>query len=286
MSTTVLPVLTHVSNNEHWNLDRLSGTGDATVTLYWEDAAWSGINDCSSLKIAHFNAADSSWENNNDASTTYGSCSGSAAGYITTNSVVTSFSPFTFGSLSGSLNPLPIELIRFEAQVTEVTEVKLSWETASEINNDYFVTQRSLDGINWEDLNQIEGAGNSTTILYYSDLDRNPYKGVVYYRLKQVDFDGAISYSEIQSVLINQMGTTNEVLIVPNPCTNFCNVVLKNEQSINKIEVVDLTGKVVQCISTIENKQTTFVIDFSTLVSGVYFIKIDGIATSQKVIKQ
>lgn len=286
MSTTVLPVLTHVSNNEHWNLDRLSGTGDATVTLYWEDAAWSGINDCSSLKIAHFNAADSSWENNNDASTTYGSCSGLASGYITTNSVVTSFSPFTFGSLSGSLNPLPIELIRFEAQVTEVTEVKLSWETASEINNDYFVTQRSIDGINWEDLNQIEGAGNSTTFLYYTDLDRNPYKGVVFYRLKQVDFDGVISYSEIQSVLINQIGTINEVLIVPNPCTNFCTVVLKNEQSINKIEVVDFTGKVVQCTSTIDNKQATFMIDFSTLVSGVYFIKIDGIAISQKVIKQ
>ncbi|NRA10572.1 MAG: hypothetical protein HRT57_01295 [Crocinitomicaceae bacterium] len=79
-----------------------------------------------------------------------------------------------------------MELIHFSAKYDAVNTVQLNWSTASEINNDLFTVERSKDG-----------AGNANSTLTYYDLDRNPLNGISYYRLKQTDFDGSISSSEI-----------------------------------------------------------------------------------------
>lgn len=94
---------------------------------------------------------------------------------------------------------LPIELIGFNASSIKEGN-NISWVTASETNNNYFILEKSNDAINFETLNVEIGAGNSTTISNYSYIDTNPYH-LTYYRLKQVDYNGKETYSSIISVL-------------------------------------------------------------------------------------
>lgn len=109
---------------------------------------------------------------------------------------------------------LPIGLIDFSASLNEET-VQLDWQTTSEINNDYFTVERSIDGIEWEVVNLTNGAGNSSSILTYQSLDYNPYPRITYYRLKQTDFDGAFSYSGIQAVnMLNNESLNNVIELI------------------------------------------------------------------------
>lgn len=210
-------VLRKISRKEYWTLDEVDPTVDATVTLYWEDASFSYINDCSTgdLKIAHWNGA--AWENNNDAVTVTGTCGGATAGTISTNLDVTSFSPFTFASRTDKfhVNPLPIELLSFNAKPNG-NKVDLMWVTASEINNDYFTLERTTDGVNFEVVGTVKGNGNSTKVINYSSEDNVPYSGVSYYRLKQIDFDGKFTYSDLKMI---SFGTDSDFSfnIYPNP---------------------------------------------------------------------
>ncbi len=213
---TQTPPLNNVSRLEYWNLDRLVGTGNAAVSLYWEDSNFSDINDCSNsdLRIAHWNTGSSQWENNNNSVTTAGTCTGSSAGFITTNAVVTAFSPFTFGSLSSFVNPLPVELIQFTGQLNNVGETELQWTTATEISNDYFTLQRSRNGKDFEWLVDIDAAGTSYENKKYDFVDREPFEGINYYRLKQMDFDQSYTYSKIISVVKEE---EVQFSIYPNP---------------------------------------------------------------------
>ncbi len=85
--------------------------------------------------------------------------------------------------------PLPIDLVSFNSEVS-LDGVVLKWVVASQVNNDRFEIQKSLDLVNWEIIKTVTGAGNSNTQMSYSILDQNPSKGYSYYRLNQVDHDG------------------------------------------------------------------------------------------------
>lgn len=108
-------------------------------------------------------------------------------------------------SSSGSTCPsctsvLPIELIEFNA-VRSRQFVELTWETASEKNNNYFTIERSIDGASFAPIGTLTGAGNSSNKLSYKLIDSTPIEDKVsYYRLKQTDFDGTYTYSVIVSV--------------------------------------------------------------------------------------
>lgn len=94
---------------------------------------------------------------------------------------------------------LPIELYSFEGNSYNITN-NLTWVTLSEINNDYFVIQRSSDGYDWENIGKVYGAGTSLEKNSYSFNDDN-YKNVInYYRLKQIDFNGGYKYSDIITI--------------------------------------------------------------------------------------
>jgi len=99
---------------------------------------------------------------------------------------------------------LPVELVNFRATATEFGNL-LQWETASERDNDFFEVQRSGDTQNWEAVAKIPGNGNSDVIISYEYLDLNPQPGRNFYRLKQVDFDGAFEFSYIVSVITGQL---------------------------------------------------------------------------------
>lgn len=90
---------------------------------------------------------------------------------------------------TGGEVPLPVELLSFNAELNN-GQVNLEWATASEFNNNYFIIQRSIDGVSFEDIIHVTGSGNSSMVKKYSTVDYDPYSGVSFYRLKQVDYNG------------------------------------------------------------------------------------------------
>ncbi|HNP18635.1 MAG TPA: T9SS type A sorting domain-containing protein, partial [Fulvivirga sp.] len=199
--------LNNISGSEYWNLSNTGTASDADVTLFWKDQARSEIDNAADLQIAHYNGTH--WENLGQSSINF-----SDPGSITVTGV-SSFSPLTFGSESSSSNPLPVELTSLEAFVTS-NSVIIKWSTASEVNNDHFVIERSHDGLEFKKIGTIQGNGSTTELNKYQFEDHSPIIGSSYYRLKQVDFDGKSQDSNLLSVNFDQL----KYSIFPNPITN------------------------------------------------------------------
>ena len=94
--------------------------------------------------------------------------------------------------------------------------VDLTWKTATEINNDYFTVERSYNGIDYEFVANVKGAGNSNQVVSYSYSDLNADSKTSYYRVKQTDFDGKYTYSNIISVLPVEI-SEKTITVYPNP---------------------------------------------------------------------
>lgn len=121
---------------------------------------------------------------------------------------------YTLGSIE--VAALPITLISFEANVYKEDQVKIDWTTASEQNNAFYTIERSTNGTDFETVSSIDGAGNSTSLLFYSYIDVNPIVGLSFYRLKQTDLNGEFAYSEIRSVKVEYRFESSYKLY-PNP---------------------------------------------------------------------
>lgn len=108
-----------------------------------------------------------------------------------------------------NISSLPVHLIEFQTECTDESTF-IKWTTASEKNNDYFTIERSYNGLNFEAIAHIEGAGNSNDLMRYVYEDVL-FPTTVYYRLKQTDFDGTYTFSKIISATcgINQQYTLN-----------------------------------------------------------------------------
>lgn len=95
-------------------------------------------------------------------------------------------------------NALPVDLVYFSVEQKE-NSVHLNWETSSELNNDFFLVQRSQDAKDWKTLGLVNGHSTTLESQYYSFMDELP-SGRVFYRLKQVDFNGQYEYSSIKEL--------------------------------------------------------------------------------------
>ena len=164
----------------------------------------------------------------------------------------------------------PIDLLFFEAYTIE-SAVELKWTTASEENNDYFTIERSQDGELWEFVTQTQGAGNSNYNIDYQYIDNQSLSGLFYYRLKQTDYDGAYTYSEIVAVKRNEMKEIS-MRVSPNPAIN--RIVLDVEYaSIQEIEIYNMMGQIVSSnVRITANGSDSYSLDISSLPIGVYII--------------
>ena len=162
-------------------------------------------------------------------------------------------------------NPLPIELISFTACELD-NEVLLKWQTASEINNDLFMVEKSKDAIFWQISNELAGAGNSNNVITYISKDFDPCPGVNYYRLKQIDFDGKFSYSDIISLNVqNQQRSLTYV--------DYLNGKLKiitNERNPIPIFITNLKGEQLKF-----NRVGINTFNISSVTAGVYIVYFD-----------
>lgn len=187
------------------------------------------------------------------------------------------------GPLSGPLTlgvALPIELIAFEAHL-EGNQVKIEWSTATEKNNDYFTIERSINGLTFEEIAEVPGAGNSNKKLDYETVDFEPSQGVSYYRLKQTDYDGKYEYFDMIAISYELAANNNCVLTVyPNPCLGRCTIALGECEHVDRsrviVEVFDVAGnKVYQKLpSTNSDGSFSFSLDAkNNLAPGVYVVR-------------
>lgn len=171
--------------------------------------------------------------------------------------------------------PLPIELISFTAHVNN-DEVTIKWITATEINNDYFTIERSSDIKNWEVITTLNGAGNSTQIIEYYEVDYSPLSGISYYRLKQTDYDGKYTYSNVVPVKYENT-TQGNMNLFPNPIAAGETLNLSFDE-IEEDEVLvvlrDITGKEFysKLFIGIENNNLIGLPIEKAIPSGIYLI--------------
>jgi hypothetical protein len=175
---------------------------------------------------------------------------------------------FFIGSINSVNTPLPVTLISFSASVAN-GEVVLKWTTAEEINNDHFTILRSKDGLGWENIQKIQGAGTSGSSISYSTTDPSPFTGTSYYRLMQTDMDGKSTYSYIISVSIG--GQPTEIIVYPNPATDQITIILPSSDKY-EVNLVNINGQMV-CTPLINNG-TRLNLNVSRLNPGIYFIEI------------
>jgi hypothetical protein len=203
-----------------------------------------------------------------DGVTLHGRALSSFGGITTHNATV----------ISDSCALLPIELLEFKGECNN-QNIELKWVTASEINNDYFSIERSIDGINWLFIAKVNGAGNSLSIKNYSYTDVRQYKNNSYYRLKQTDFDGAFKYSAI-IVIEKCEEEINELAIYPNPANETLNLSYEGEISqILSTSIYNVLGEMVYYSESYQSK-----IVFENKLNGNYFLHVN--TTSKNIVKK
>ena len=170
---------------------------------------------------------------------------------------------------------LPVKLLLFTAKVAQNERIILNWQTASEINNDFFNVERSNDGIHFEVIEKVKGSGYSAKIRNYAYTDLNPIQGVSYYRLCQVDYDGKIYLSEVVDIAFESTRVlTIKIypnLLLENGALNFNS----EREGICLISIFNIGGKEVCAFTTTclrgENKID---LNFSDYEAGMYFITV------------
>ncbi|MEO8762613.1 MAG: T9SS type A sorting domain-containing protein, partial [Bacteroidia bacterium] len=274
-----------VSGVHYWTINRYTtGTttsvpatglsGNQIITLYFDvnDQVYDGAN----LTIVKNTAgAPTAWID-------IGGTGGPAAlggialaGSVTSTSnpsAFNSFSTFTLGSKIGVWNPLPVEMLYFTAKPVE-ENVELDWATATEVNNSKFEVERSKNGTDFDYVTTVNahGNGNSTQTQTYQSFDTKPYSGTSYYRLKQIDKNGAFKYTNIAQVNFDKKSF---VAVYPNPAVNSILVNVSTDYDNATAKIMDALGR--EVLSQNISAAMVNTINATTLESGMYYVIISN----------
>ena len=213
---------------------------------------------------------------NSAGSTSYGSITYASLNPATLFGTTTPYFGFTAstgglnnlqsGCIASAFTSLPMELLYFQVDCY-VSNVSLHWETGAELNNDFFLVQRSVDGLIFEDLAHISGSGNTNSSAHYQWTDMDPGNEIRYYRIKQVDFDGQYSYSIIRVASCENL----DISIGPNPTDRY--VYIDHHLGKTQLVIRNSIGQIVNVRAQTTNKDSIR-IDMSTLPAGIYFITL------------
>lgn len=230
-------------------------SGDTLIVNGMLELSGTSTIDCDGYMVVYGNVKLSGWS----------TICGDGRGYYT-------------GSINGGsgwcfTGTLPIELVSFEAKA-EGSNVNLSWTTASEINNDYFTVMRSANGKDFEIINMQPGAGNSTITHDYFYTDMNPLPGYDYYRLKQTDYDGKFTYSNIEYV--NMKHSEAKITMYPNPVSigDMLYIRHPDSEALARFEVYSMTGSKVFEKSLTSQEDLTEIDFGNQLSAGIYLVSI------------
>lgn len=269
-----------VSFMHYWDINRYTtGTttsvpstglsGNQQITLYF--GTNDGVRDGNYLTVCkNTSAAPTSWIDIGGTGAPAYAGGTNLSGSVTSTSspsAFTSFSRFTLGSRLLGWNPLPIELLQFDA-VQDNGQVALTWSTASETNNSYFDIERTKDGSTFEFVASVNayGTGTSTHTQYYSATDAQPYEGTSYYRLKQTDKDGRYVYSPLRAV---DFTAASLFSVYPNPSSGQLMLNVSANYINTTMRIFNAQGEQVDARILTGLNNT---VDLSALASGVYYI--------------
>ena len=174
----------------------------------------------------------------------------------------------------------PIRLLYFRVFLKAPGNALLQWSTASEENNDYFTLQRSVDGIHFTDIAEQDGAGTTNSVTNYSYIDAHALSGISYYRVKQTDFDGKYSFSNIAKIddYSLQFFSLN---LSPNPATSGSSIFLDllgadaNEKI--PVSIYDMLGRLIYSTLIMSNESGSIHEDLGSLIylsQGTYIISV------------
>ncbi len=180
---------------------------------------------------------------------------------------------FTIGTINALDTPLPIELIAFNAQANGPGSVHLLWSTASERNNALFEVERSVDLDDWTVVAEQPGAINSSSVLHYSAVDASAPEGLVYYRLRQTDLDGATEVSDAVAVVVEGVSDLG-ANVFPNPTAGPITVTLTGAITGSpRLELFDASGRSVpRSVEPITER--TYRLDLSDLPPGMHVLRV------------
>lgn len=225
------------------------------------------------------------WKDLGDVASAY-LCTGSSYWGSTRSNTFTSFSGNKFVlANTGTPSGLAVTLSQFSA-VAKNKSVHIFWKTSTETNCDHFVVEHSFDGEEFTPIGFVNGNGNSATDKFYSAVDSAPYPTISYYRLKQVDFNGASWYSEVVSVRMDENSFT---AVYPNPASDYCNIMIDRSKDIaTDIAFYDILGnKVLTRQVTPFSDNELIQIDLKEKIApGLYFLAVTNtrINSSNKII--
>ena len=174
----------------------------------------------------------------------------------------------------GSAMALPVTWLEVKSTRIE-NDIVINWKTASEINNSHFEVERSLDGLSFHKIGQINGAGNSNTVMAYEFVDMNAAinaQSSIYYRIKQIDFDGKFEYS-ISMMVSNR--NTNDIKVFPSLLTSGTkiNITGLDREISSKVLVMDTQGQIVY---SSDSDDSILEITTSKMKKGMYYVIIES----------
>jgi hypothetical protein len=268
--------------NKTWVIEEgTPGGSNVTLTTQWNATdELSGFNRSLSY-LAQYNG--SQWMPNAETA-----ASGTNP-YTQTRSGISVITPVGVGS-SGTL---PVDLLSFTGSV-KGKGVQLNWITASEINNSHFVIERSADNKTFSAIGTVKGAGTTSMVTRYVSADNEAAAfaktnaiSTIYYRLRQVDFDGQ---QEIHKSIAVQLTAGKDVIAAyPNPFNSTFNLQIASQSAQeSSIEVMDFAGRRIALVSKhLEEGTNSFTMDeLSDVRTGVYFIHVttgNGVQTVKMI---
>ncbi len=179
----------------------------------------------------------------------------------------------TASSIASGCGPTAVQLLDFTGKV-RMNDNQLLWATATEVNNDYFILYRSVDGQHFEPIKNIDGAGNSNILINYHFEDMDVYPGTFYYRLDQVEYNGTVRSSEIVT-LVRENQSMDALSVYPVPANDIIHLVWNSaKEDSQEFSIIDILGrKLITWEQEMESNINHYPINISGLPSGTYFIQ-------------
>ncbi|MEM0992344.1 MAG: hypothetical protein AAGI49_04865 [Bacteroidota bacterium] len=166
---------------------------------------------------------------------------------------------------------LPVELTFFEGQFTPKKGVELSWETAAEIDNQGFEIERTSDPSKaWQPIAFVAGKGTTLEIQAYHFIDKQPLSGINYYRLRQVDFDGAFEYSDI--IAVKASIEQEKILLYPTTVKDILHIDIQSSETMNRPPIIRFFDVMGRPIQSYQDGRSIFTV--SALPNGSYTVVI------------
>ncbi|WP_324674168.1 Ig-like domain-containing protein [Hymenobacter sp. GOD-10R] len=208
----------------------------------------------------------------------FGGTTGTQFAGLVRNTIAQADVPNITQASNCTVQPLPVELVQFDAKA-QGRQVQLNWSTASEKNADYFAVERSIDSYSFEQIGKVASYGTTTDKHGYAftDQEASRYAGqVLYYRLRQVDLDGATTYSPVRSVALQAGMATFD--LSPNPTSDYVTLDLTALPAGQfHLSFHDVSGRNVGGLEQdVKGGQPT-TLNVAILPAGVYIVTLQGV---------